>query len=324
MKKLIAILLSVGVMASLLLAGCAPSEPGGPSAPPSAGEPAAKGTLEVRVTDAPRQDEVTSVLVTLSKVEVHRAVAEQEQEQQGGGEKVKEQEQEQQQVQEGEGEWLTLDIIAEANPFDLLKIKGVEEVLAVDEMAAGKYTQIRMTIDRVEVALGGGEPEEAKLPSGELKIVHPFDVVEGETTVLLLDFDAEKSVTVAGKDNIIVKPVVKLAVKEGKAEEPGTKVVTQEESQKIAEEFVRNEATFVFDGMEETLKLTETVTLRSLSCWQFTFEFESRQAGYGDREGQMLAEVITPHQAVITVEKGKITSAIMDEQWDMMKQKMLK
>jgi hypothetical protein len=38
----------------------------------------------------------------------------------------------------------------------------------------------------------------------------------------------------------------------------------------------------------------------------------------------MLAEVITPHQAVITVEKGKITSAIMDEQWDMMKQKMLK
>jgi hypothetical protein len=300
-------------MASLLLAGCAPLEPGGPPTPPSpptTGEPVAIGTIEVRVTDAPRQDEVTSVLVTVSKVEVHRAVAEQEQEQQ--------------QVQEGEGEWLTLDIIAEANPFDLLKIKGVEEVLAVDEMAAGKYTQIRLTIDRVEVALGGGEPEEAKLPSGELKIVHPFDVVEGETTVLLLDFDAEKSVTVAGKDNIIVKPVVKLAVKEGKAEEPGTKVVTQEESQKIAEEFVRNEATFVFDGMEETLKLTETVTLRSPSCWQFTFEFESRQAGYGDREGQMLAEVITPHQAVITVEKGKITSAIMDEQWDMMKQKMLK
>ena len=311
MKKLIAILLSVGVMASLLLAGCAPLEPGGPPTPPSpptTGEPAATGTIEVRVTDAPRQDEVTSILVTVSAVEVHKAAVEQEQ----------------QQVQEGEGEWLTLDIIAEANPFDLLKIKGVEEVLAVDEMAAGKYTQIRLTIDRVEVALGGGEPEEAKLPSGELKIVHPFDVVEGETTVLLLDFDAEKSVTVAGKDNIIVKPVVKLAVKEGKAEEPGTKVVTQEESQKIAEEFVRNEATFVFDGMEETLKLTETVTLRSPSCWQFTFEFESRQAGYGDREGQMLAEVITPHQAVITVEKGKITSAIMDEQWDMMKQKMLK
>ncbi len=303
MKKLIAILLSVGVMASLLLAGCAPLEPGGP---PTTGEPAATGTIEVRVTDAPRQDEVTSILVTVSAVEVHKAAAEQEQQ------------------QEGEGEWLPLNILGGASPFDLLKIKGIEEVLAVDEMAVGKYTQIRMTIDRVEVALGGGEPQEAKLPSGELKIVHPFDVVEGETTVLLLDFDAEKSVTVAGKDNIIVKPVVKLAVKEGKAEEPGTKVVTQEESQKIAEEFVRNEATFVFDGMEETLKLTETVALRCPSCWQFTFEFDSAHAGYGDREGQMLAEVITPHQAVITVEKGKITSAITDEQWDMMKQKMLK
>jgi len=33
--------------------------------------------------------------------------------------------------------------------------------------------------------------------------------------------------------------------------------------------------------------------------------------------------VITPHQAIITVEKGKVINAIMDEKWDMLKQRMI-
>jgi hypothetical protein len=37
----------------------------------------------------------------------------------------------------------------------------------------------------------------------------------------------------------------------------------------------------------------------------------------------MLAQVITPHEAVITVERGEIKSAIMDEKWNMINQKML-
>lgn len=39
--------------------------------------------------------------------------------------------------------------------------------------------------------------------------------------------------------------------------------------------------------------------------------------------GQMLAEVITPHTAGITIDQGEVVSAIMDDQWDMMKQKMI-
>jgi len=51
-----------------------------------------------------------------------------------------------------------------------------------------------------------------------LKIVHPFNIVKGETTALVIDFDADRMVTVTGSGDIIVKPVVKLTVKPEKSQ----------------------------------------------------------------------------------------------------------
>ena len=99
--------------------------------------------------------------------------------------------------------------------------------------------------------------------------------------------------------------------------------MSEEESQRIAEEFVRSSPTFVFDGIEDTLTLVDTMTLRCPYCWQFIFEFDSRHAGCGNRTGQALAEVITHHRAAITVEQTEITSAVMDEKWDMLNQEMI-
>jgi len=96
--------------------------------------------------------------------------------------------------------------------------------------------------------------------------------------------------------------------------------MSEEASRKTAEDFVKNSPTFSFDGMENTLTLVNTLAARCPYCWVFVFEFDSRHAGYGHREGMMLAQVTTPHQAVISVEQGDITSAIMDEKWDMMLQ----
>ena len=101
------------------------------------------------------------------------------------------------------------------------------------------------------------------------------------------------------------------------------KEVSQEESRRIAEEFLRNSPTFAFDGIEDTLRLTNTLRPRCPYCWVFIFEFDSRHAGYGDRTGQMLAQVITPHQASISVEQGEVKRAVMDEKWDMLSQEML-
>ena len=96
--------------------------------------------------------------------------------------------------------------------------------------------------------------------------------------------------------------------------------MSEEWSQNIAEEFVKNSPTFSYDGIEETLELTKTLTARCPFCWAFTFEFDSRYAGYGNRDGEVLAQVITPHEAVIIMDKGEIVSAVMDGGWDMLRQ----
>lgn len=86
-------------------------------------------------------------------------------------------------------------------------------------------------------------------------------------------------------------------------------------SRQIAQDFIENDTTYVFDGLEDTLKLTNTVKIDN--GWQFTYEFDSAHSGYGDRTGEVLAAVITHHVAVITVENGAVTAAVMDDYWDM-------
>jgi len=348
MKRLLVILLSVTLLLALGLTGasCTPElepvpepsptpsptpepvpmpspEPTPSPAPEPAPAPAEKtGTMEFLVTDAPAREEVTSIVFTASQLQIHQAVAEQEQ-QQNQSETSPLQEQEQ--LKQGGGEWLTIDLAPEASTFDLLKIKGIEALFATSEVTAGKYTQVRLVIDKVEVALNGGALQLATLPSGELKFVRPFDIVAGEKTSILLDFDAAKSVNITGKGDIKVKPVVKLTVKNGGPSDPveGMTEVTIEESQNVAEDFVKNSPTYAFDGMEDTLELTATTDLSTPYGWQFTYEFQSLQAGYGDRTDQMMAEVITPHEAVVTVIQGEVTEAVMDGTWDMLAQQEL-
>lgn len=178
------------------------------------------GTVNVYVTDAPPDREVTSIMVTVTEVQIHRATAEQEQEQEqeqtSDDTPEQEMEQEQEQSGEGDGEWITIDLSDSAITFDLLEVAGIEQFIGDSIVAAGKYTQVRLVVSDAQVALDGGALQEADVASGELKIVRPFDVIEGETTALVLDFDADKMVTVTGNDRIIVKPVVKLTVRQEK------------------------------------------------------------------------------------------------------------
>ena len=99
--------------------------------------------------------------------------------------------------------------------------------------------------------------------------------------------------------------------------------MSQEESQRIAEEFLRNSPTFAFDGIEDTLRLTDTLRPRCPYCWVFIYEFDSRHPGYADRTGEILAQVITPHRAVIAVEQLEITFAVMDDKWDMLRREII-
>jgi hypothetical protein len=102
----------------------------------------------------------------------------------------------------------------------------------------------------------------------------------------------------------------------------GIKQVSKQESREIVEDFIRNSPTFAFDGISKSLSLKETLTSRCPSCWVFIFEFECRSAGYGDRTGQELATVITPHTATIAIQQGEIKAADLDGKWDMLNQKL--
>ena len=180
---------------------------------------AATGTLKVYVTDARPREEVTSIMLTISELQVHKAIAEQEkeqeQEQSATGNQSQEREQEEQQTQQDGGEWLSIPIEDDVSTFDLLDIMGIEQYLGSSEIEATRYTQVRLVVDTVQVEFdNSGNLQDARVPSKELKIVHPFNIIDGETTALVLDFDADKMVTVTGAGDIVVKPVVKLTVQQ--------------------------------------------------------------------------------------------------------------
>lgn len=96
---------------------------------------------------------------------------------------------------------------------------------------------------------------------------------------------------------------------------------TKESAIKSASDFLNGEATYKFDGMQGTM----TANAQKVGdVYVVTADFTSRQAGYGDRAGMMMAQVLTTHTCVIKVDQnGKIISAIMDGQWDMVKQQLV-
>ena len=102
--------------------------------------------------------------------------------------------------------WFT--IVEGPKTYDLIKIKDIKEFLGQKELTAGKYTQIRLTVDSAKLMISG-EEEPLKIPSGSIKLVKSFDIADGGVTTLTIDFDAEKSVHQAGS-TYIMKPTIKV------------------------------------------------------------------------------------------------------------------
>lgn len=100
------------------------------------------------------------------------------------------------------------------------------------------------------------------------------------------------------------------------------KKVSFEESQQIAQNFAQNSSTYSFDGKD--LKLENTSALDCPYCWEFNFSFTSTHDGYGNREGQVLAQVITPHQLKIALKEGEVVLAVVDQSFDELTQRFVK
>jgi hypothetical protein len=81
--------------------------------------------------------------------------------------------------------------------------------------------------------------------------------------------------------------------------------------------FVRGSPTFAFDGIEDTLKLETVNMMKSLpEQYNIIVSFDTRHDGFGNREGQILAQIITPRTMSIIISEGQVISAITDGVWD--------
>jgi hypothetical protein len=197
LKKLNALLLCL--LFALSLAACGGS---GGSDSGVVSSDGGVGTLSTSLTDS-STDEYQAVYVTIARVEVHH---------------------------DSNGSWQT---VAEPNKtYNLLDlVNGVREDLGITSLDAGHYTQMRLIIgETAEVgALNifsvlhpfanyvidlNDDVHELKVPSGTntgLKIVNGFDINENQTTELILDFDAMRSVVKAGASGqYLLKPTIKV------------------------------------------------------------------------------------------------------------------
>jgi len=62
----------------------------------------------------------------------------------------------------------------------------------------------------IEVGTNGEPLEIPSVYQTGIKLIHPFEIIEGETTELTIDFDAEKSIVKTGNGRYILKPTIKV------------------------------------------------------------------------------------------------------------------
>ena len=160
-----------------------------------------QGTLSTSLTDS-STDEYQAIYVTIARVDVHH---------------------------DDDDTWQT--VASPNQTYNLLElVNGVRETLGISSLDTGHYTQMRLIIGETSddginifsvshpfanyVIDLNGDTHELKVPSGTntgLKVVNGFDISENQTTELILDFDALRSVVKAGSSgNYQLKPTVKV------------------------------------------------------------------------------------------------------------------
>ncbi|HYP68093.1 MAG TPA: DUF4382 domain-containing protein [Thiobacillaceae bacterium] len=184
-KKLV--LLIASFLMAMLVAGCGGGGSGG-------GGGAGTGTLNVLLTDSPACG-YDHVYITVDHVE----------------------------ISPDGNKWTIIPVSTGLGRIDLLSLtNGALLSLGVAPLSAGTYQQVRLVLKANgnaapwanSVVLSGAAAETAlKTPSGQqsgYKIIGPFTVQAGTQADLVLDFNACKSIVVAGASGqYLLKPVVR-------------------------------------------------------------------------------------------------------------------
>jgi hypothetical protein len=183
---------ALAVVVVLVAAGCGSS----PTSPSATG-----GNLRVMLTDSPFSD-AKSLLVTFSEVSLHRS-----------------------DQPDNDTGWTALPFAnsATSRTCDLKKLQSAQDILGSGSLAAGHYTQIRLTVSSATlffenaaggnacestIAAPGGRNATLDIPSGVVKLNREFDVSSSGATTILLDFSGDGSVHQTGNGRYMMSPVI--------------------------------------------------------------------------------------------------------------------
>lgn len=215
------------------------------------------GTLSLGLTDA-STDEYRAVYVTIEEVQVHLGDMD------GEG--------------DGDNNWIT--VATPQKTYNLLElVNGVIAQLGVIELESGIYTQMRLFLGMVpdgELTLldqahryanyvidkDDDDVHELKVPSGYqsgIKLVREFEIIEGLTVDLLLDFDASASVVKAGNSGqYLLKPTIKVTDTVNNAILSGT--VTDDSLEPVGLGGVTVSAQYYDEASDKPIVFTSTIT----------------------------------------------------------------
>ncbi len=146
-------------------------------------QPQAQGTLVLKITDKPGELNITEAWINISTIQVHKS------------------------GNNSTAGWYT--VIEEGREFDLIQLRNVTEFLGKENLTIGNYTQIRLNVNKANVTIDN-VVYNLTIPSKTIKLIKPFNITEGETTTLILDFEVNESIHETGNNNYMFKPTIKV------------------------------------------------------------------------------------------------------------------
>ena len=146
--------------------------------------PAGQGTLKISLTDAPARYD--AVNITFSEISAHI-----------------------------DSNWINVTVDTQTvNLLDYSNGNTIE--IGTATVPAGRYSQVRIKILNAEVVVDGAS-QPVTVPSGSqsgLKLLANFEIVEGTTHEVVLDFDANRSIVSTGPPSnprsYILKPTIRI------------------------------------------------------------------------------------------------------------------
>lgn len=93
---------------------------------------------------------------------------------------------------------------------------------------------------------------------------------------------------------------------------------TQDRAAALAMNMIKNSPTFTFDGLSDSIRQISADSPDNGQTWKLLYTFKTAHPGHGDREGQVLAQMITEHFAQLTLSNCRIVSAVCDNSWDLL------